>query len=83
MGSPFKLKSGNTPSFKDMGAKKVEYSKEAKNLLKAVPNKEAYDKLSKENKSTPFYLSTIAIDIIQSIQIKANAPIKPAMPMIV
>ena len=31
-------------------AKKANYSKEAKNLLKAVPNKEAYDKLSDENK---------------------------------
>ena len=42
----FKLKSGNATPFKKMGS----YSKGAKNLLKAVPNKEAYDKLSDTDK---------------------------------
>ena len=44
--SAFKLRSGNKSPMKD----KTGYSKEAKNLLKAVPNKEAYNKLSEKDK---------------------------------
>jgi len=40
------MRSGNATPFKKMGS----YSEGAKNLLKAVPNKEAYDKLSDVNK---------------------------------
>lgn len=42
----FKMRSGNATPFKKMGS----YSEGAKNLLKAVPNKEAYDRLSDVNK---------------------------------
>ena len=42
----FKMRSGNATPFKKMGS----YSKGAKNLLKAVPDKAAYDKLSDTNK---------------------------------
>jgi hypothetical protein len=62
--SAFKLKSGNKPSIsKMMGispvkkapskaeiARKLGYSVEAERLLKAVPNKAAYDKLSPQDK---------------------------------
>jgi hypothetical protein len=62
--SAFKLKSGNKPSIsKMMGispvkkapskaelARKLGYSEKAENLLKAVPNKAAYDKLSPQDK---------------------------------
>ena len=48
MSTPFKMKGMN---FKSSPMKdKKGYSKEAKNLLKVVPNKEAYDKLSEKDK---------------------------------
>lgn len=50
----FKLKSGNKTSFKSMGSsplkKDTGYSEKAQNLLKAVPDKAAYDKLSDVDK---------------------------------
>ena len=45
---PFKMKG---MSFKEKSpVKKTNYSEKAKNLLTAVPNEEAYNKLSDENK---------------------------------
>tara|TARA_R100000458_G_C8159599_1_gene164201 strand:+ start:165 stop:710 length:546 start_codon:yes stop_codon:yes gene_type:complete len=52
-GAKFTLKSGNNPSFFEMGSsplRKEGYGRKAQNLLKAVPNKEAYDKLSDTDK---------------------------------
>jgi len=50
MKGPFKMKGmsfGNSPM-----KNKKEYSKEAKNLLKAIPNKEAFNKLSKKDQKS-------------------------------
>ena len=52
-GAKFTLRSGNKPSFFQMGSSPLQkggYGREAQNLLKAVPNKEAYDKLSDTDK---------------------------------
>ena len=50
----FTLRSGNKPGFKNMGLSPLKestnYSEEAQNLLKAVPDKEAYDRLSDADK---------------------------------
>ena len=50
----FKLKSGNTTNFKQMGSSPLKasanYSDKAQNLLKAVPNKDEYNKLSDVDK---------------------------------
>ena len=43
-------KGKNPITFKSPMKDKKGYSKEAKNLLKAVPNKEAYNKLSEKDK---------------------------------
>ena len=43
-------KGKNPIMFKSPMKDKKGYSKEAKNLLKVVPNKEAYDKLSEKDK---------------------------------
>ena len=50
----FKLRSGNTTNFKQMGSSPLKasanYSDKAQNLLKAVPNKDEYNKLSDVDK---------------------------------
>jgi hypothetical protein len=53
--SGFKLRSGNITPFKQMGSSPLKagtsYSEGAQNLLKAVPDKEVYDKLSDVDKA--------------------------------
>ena len=49
--TPYKMKGYTYPGTSPMKNKK-EYSKEAKNLLKAVPNKEAFNKLSEKDQKS-------------------------------
>jgi len=67
--APFKLRSGNKPEVaKMMGVSPAkERSEAAKNLLKAVPDKEAYDKLSPEDQMA-----------FNKAAKKAGLPTKPA-----
>ena len=51
MKGPFKMKGYKYPGASPMKNKK-EYSKEAKNLLKAVPNEEAFNKLSEKDQKS-------------------------------
>ena len=48
--TPYKMKGHTLPGIKQSPNSPLQYGEGAKNLLKAVPNKEAYDKLSDEAK---------------------------------
>jgi len=51
MSTLFKMKGYNYPGTSPM-TDKTNYSKEAQNLLKAVPNEEAFNKLSKKDQKS-------------------------------